>query len=222
MFISDTIRQRVLDAGKSCFANDNISNHVTKQEMEKLEDQLEHIFANLLSALVIEYENDHNTVETPKRMAKMFVREIFSGRYQPCPEIKEFPNVKKLDQIYTIGPITINSTCSHHFVPIVGKAWLGLIPDGKVIGLSKFKRLADWIMCRPQIQEEATVQLADLIEEKIRPRALALVVNATHHCMTGRGIKDPGTTMTTSVMRGIFMDNDSARAEFLALIREQR
>ena len=222
MRISEEIKNSILKSSASFHANDNISDFVMQKDMEDLIGDVSSIVYDLLSALIIDIDRDHNTKDTPKRIAKMFVNEIFSGRYLPCPEIKEFPNAKQLDQIYTIGPITINSTCSHHFVPITGKAWLGIIPGENVIGLSKFKRLADWIMCRPQIQEEATVQLADLIEEKIKPRALALVVNATHHCMTSRGIKETSTSMTTSVMRGIFLDNQAARQEFLALIGNQK
>lgn len=222
MLISKEIKESVLNSGISYYANDNISDFVSNNNIDNLIDEISLIIFDLLNALIIDIDRDHNTKDTPKRIAKMFVNEIFSGRYLPCPEIKNFPNAKQLDQIYTIGPITINSTCSHHFVPITGKAWLGIIPGENVIGLSKFKRLADWIMCRPQIQEEATVQLADLIEEKIKPRALALVVNATHHCMTSRGIKETSTSMTTSVMRGIFLDNQAARQEFLALIGNQK
>lgn len=222
MPISEEIEKSILDSGALYNANDNISDYLKDGDIEGLIDEISSIFYDLLNALVINIDEDHNTRETPQRIAKMFINEIFSGRYLPCPEIKEFPNAKQLDQIYTIGPITINSTCSHHFVPITGKAWLGIIPGKKVMGLSKFKRLADWIMCRPQIQEEATVQLADLIEEKINPRALALVVNATHHCMVSRGIKEASTSMTTSVMRGIFFNNQAARQEFLALIGAQK
>lgn len=222
MLISKEIKESILNSGISYYANDNISDLISSNNIDNLIDEISLIIYDLLSALIIDIDRDHNTKDTPKRIAKMFVNEIFSGRYLPCPEIKEFPNAKQFDQIYTIGPITINSTCSHHFVPITGKAWLGIIPGKNVIGLSKFKRLADWIMCRPQIQEEATVQLADLIEEKIKPRALALVVNATHHCMTSRGIKETSTSMTTSVMRGIFLDNQAARQEFLALIGNQK
>lgn len=222
MLISEDIKNTIIKSGAKYHANDNIADYIMPDDMDDLIGEVSSIVYDLLNALIIDIDKDHNTKETPKRIAKMFVNEIFAGRYLPCPEIKEFPNAKQLDQIYTIGPITINSTCSHHFVPITGKAWLGIIPGDKVIGLSKFKRLSDWIMCRPQIQEEATVQLADLIEEKINPRALALVVNATHHCMISRGIKEASTSMTTSVMRGIFFDNQAARQEFLALIRDQR
>lgn len=220
MFTSEEVIKRLDNMGVNYLANDNINDHLGDDDLDDMQSDLEAIVYDLLRALVININDDPNTKETPKRIAKMFIREIFSGRYLPCPDIKEFPNAKGLDQIYTIGPITVNSTCSHHFVPITGRAWLGLIPGERIIGLSKFKRLSDWIMCRPQIQEEATIQLADLIEEKIEPRGLGLIVKATHHCMTSRGIKEASTSMTTSVMRGIFLNNQAARQELLALIRE--
>lgn len=220
MFTSEQVIKRLDNMGVNYLANDNINDHLGDDDLDDMQSDLEAIVYDLLRALVININADPNTKETPKRIAKMFIREIFSGRYLPCPDIKEFPNAKGLDQIYTIGPITVNSTCSHHFVPITGRAWLGLIPGERIIGLSKFKRLSDWIMCRPQIQEEATIQLADLIEKKIEPRGLGLIVKATHHCMTSRGIKEASTSMTTSVMRGIFLNNQAARQELLALIRE--
>ena len=135
------------------------------------------------------------------------------------PKITDFPNAKQLNQIYTLGPITIRSACSHHMVPITGRAWIGILPSDRVIGISKFVRLTEWVMARPQIQEEATVQLADIIESMIKPQGLAVVVEATHNCMTWRGVRENDTKMTTSVMRGVFLDSSDARAEFFRLIK---
>jgi GTP cyclohydrolase I len=137
------------------------------------------------------------------------------------PSVTDFPNAKHLDEIYTIGPITVRSGCSHHMVPIMGKAWVGVLPSERVIGISKFIRLVEWIMARPQIQEEATVQVADLIEQLINPKGLAIVVRAQHQCMTWRGVRETDTSMTTSVMRGVFLTNPAARSEFLKLIEGQ-
>lgn len=176
---------------------------------------------SLLDALLIDTKADHNTRDTAKRMAKMYVHEVLRGRFYPAPEITDFPNVSNLDELYVTGPITVRSMCSHHFAPIVGKAWIGVLPSERVIGLSKFNRIADWIMRRPQIQEEATVQLADFIEQAIQPRGLAVVVKARHMCMTWRGVcEHDDATMTTSVMRGAMRESDSLRAEFLSLIKE--
>jgi GTP cyclohydrolase I len=152
----------------------------------------------------------------------MYVREVFAGRYEKAPKITDFPNAKELDQIYAIGPITIRSACSHHFVPITGKLWIGILPSDRVIGISKFVRLANWIMSRPHIQEEASIMLADELQKRINPKGLALVMDAQHQCMTWRGVKETSTTMTTSIMRGVFRDIPEARAEFMKLIEATR
>jgi GTP cyclohydrolase I len=151
----------------------------------------------------------------------MYLREVFKGRYQPRPPVTDFPNAKALDEVYTVGPITVRSACSHHLVPIMGQAWIGVIPSERVIGLSKFNRLTEWVMSRPQIQEEAAIQLADEIEALIQPKALAVVLRAQHLCMTWRGVRESQTSMTTSIMRGIFRDKPEAREEFLSIIKGQ-
>jgi GTP cyclohydrolase I len=151
-------------------------------------------------------------------VAKMYVRELFAGRYSPPPHVTEFPNSKRLDELYTVGPITVRSTCSHHFCPVTGSAWLGVVPGARLIGLSKFNRIADWVLSRPQIQEEAVVQLADAVERLIEPRGLGVVIKASHSCMTMRGVKDGGTVMTTSVMRGLLFTDPKTRSEFFNLL----
>jgi GTP cyclohydrolase IA len=216
-----SLKTRIKEIGGSFFANDNISAYLKAGDLDKIRADVELAMNDLLEALVIDVENDHNTKETAKRVAKMYVDEVFKGRFLPAPAITDFPNAKDLDQIYTIGPITVRSACSHHLVPITGQAWIGVIPSNRVIGISKFNRLCEWVMARPQIQEEATVQLADLIEEKINPLGLAVVVKATHQCMTWRGVRDNGVSMTTSVMRGKFREDEKARNEFLAIIKGQ-
>ena len=218
---SENLLQMLKAYGIPCKANDNISTaaNLTESEIADIQDSVEEACQNLLRALVIDTENDHNSRETAHRMAKMFVREVFKGRYLPMPDLKDFPNAMQLDTVYVVGPITIRSACSHHFVPIMGKAWVGVLPGERVVGLSKFSRLADWVFSRPQIQEEATVQLADLLEKAIHPRGLALIVDAQHMCMTWRGVKESETTMTTSIMRGVFRDDARARSEFLELVK---
>jgi len=216
-----TIIDKIKAAGGSYFANDNISEYLEPKDLIKIKRNVEKAMQKVLEALIIDTDNDHNTKETAKRVAKMYIDEVFKGRYNEQPKITDFPNAKDLDQIYTLGPITVRSACSHHLVPITGHAWIGIIPNDRVIGISKFSRLTDWVMSRPQIQEEATVQLADLIEEKIKPKAVAVIIKATHQCMTWRGVKDNGVSMTTSVMRGLFRDDEGARNEFLSIIKGQ-
>lgn len=217
--MSESIISRIRQDGGSFYANDNISKYLQASEIEHLQAEVEEKVKALLKSLVIDTENDHNTQETAKRIAKMYLKEVFAGRYDAQPKITDFPNAKSLDQVYTLGPITVRSACSHHMVPITGRCWIGILPSDRVIGISKFVRLANWVLARPQIQEEATVQLADIIEELIKPKGLAVVIEATHQCMTWRGVRESETKMNTSVMRGAFRDEAETRAEFFRLIK---
>lgn len=201
-------------------ANDNIAAHITPFTLNLIEREVEQKFQGVLDSLLIDWPSDHNTQGTAKRVAKMFCREVFAGRFQQPPKLTDFPNAKNLDEIYLSGPITVRSTCSHHFCPILGKCWIGILPGKRVVGLSKFNRVVDWICSRPQIQEEMAVQLADYLESAIKPKGLAVVMQATHTCMTWRGVKEGGgCAMTNSIMRGVFRKNAAARAEFFQLIR---
>jgi GTP cyclohydrolase I len=136
------------------------------------------------------------------------------------PAITEFPNISRLDELMVIGPLTVRSACSHHLCPIVGKIWIGVLPNEKsnLIGLSKYARITEWIMGRPQIQEEAVIQLADILEDKIKPIGLAVVMDADHLCMQWRGVKDMNSKMLNSVMRGRFLEDTDLRREFLSLL----
>ena len=218
--VSATIRERLLRAGQRFHANDNISSFIEPGELEALLDEVAGKFGSVLDSLVIDTEHDHNTKETARRMAKMYLQEIFLGRYQASPRVTDFPNAERLNELMIVGPITVRSACSHHLCPVIGNIWVGIMPNEhtNVIGLSKYARLAEWVMGRPQIQEEAVVQLADLIEQKTRPDGLALVMEATHYCMSWRGVKDMGSKMVNSVMRGSFLRDSDLRREFLSLI----
>jgi GTP cyclohydrolase I len=218
--ISVKIRERLLAARKRFHANDNIAEFVTPGELEKLLDEVEVKMQGVLDSLVIDTANDHNTDNTARRVAKMYLNEVFRGRYVQAPSITEFPNVGHLNELMIVGPITVRSACSHHFCPVIGKIWIGVMPNEhtNVIGLSKYARLAEWIMGRPQIQEEAVVQLADLIQEKTQPDGLAIVMEASHYCMAWRGVKDMDSKMINSVMRGVFLKDPNLRREFLSLI----
>ncbi|WP_294766141.1 GTP cyclohydrolase I [uncultured Rhodoferax sp.] len=218
--VSVKIRERLLAARKRFNANDNIAPFIEPGELEKLLDEVEEKMRGVLHSLVIDIEHDHNTDNTARRVAKMYVNEVFKGRYAPVPTITEFPNVGHLNELMIVGPITVRSACSHHFCPVIGKIWIGVMPNEhtNVIGLSKYARLAEWIMGRPQIQEEAVVQLADLIQEKTQPDGLAIVMEASHYCMAWRGVKDMDSKMINSVMRGVFLKDPTLRREFLSLI----
>jgi GTP cyclohydrolase I len=214
------IRERLLAANKRFHSNDNIAEFVQPGELASILDEVEHKMQAVLDSLVIDTTHDHNTSDTARRVAKMFVQEVFRGRYVPAPTITEFPNAEHLNELMIVGPITVRSACSHHFCPVIGKIWIGVLPNEhtNVIGLSKYARLAEWVMGRPQIQEEAVVQLADLIQEKTQPDGLALVMEASHYCMAWRGVKDMDSLMINSVMRGAFLKDPNLRREFLSLI----
>ena len=218
--ISVVIRNRLKDARKRFHANDNISAYIEPGELGQLLDEVEQKMKGVLESLVIDTVSDHNTNDTARRVAKMYVQEVFGGRFAAQPKITEFPNVEHLNELMIVGPITVRSSCSHHFCPVIGKVWIGVMPNEhtSVIGLSKYARLAEWIMSRPQIQEEAVVQLADLIQEKTQPDGLAVVMNATHYCMSWRGVKDADSRMINSVMRGVFLKDANLRREFLSLM----
>jgi GTP cyclohydrolase I len=219
--VSERVRLRLQAAGRRFHANDNIAEFIEGEaELKALEDELTAKMHDVLETLVIDTRSDHNTRGTARRVAKMFLHEVFKGRYHRMPAVTEFPNAARLNELMIIGPITVRSACSHHLAPILGKLWIGVLPSeqSNLIGLSKFSRIADWIMSRPQIQEEAVMQLADLLEARIRPDGLGIVLEADHFCTHWRGVKDE-SHMTNSVMRGAFLTNPELRKEFLQLVR---
>ena len=218
--VSVKIRERLQAARKRFHANDNIAEFINPGELEALLDEVEAKMQGVLDSMVIDTEGDHNTQSTARRVAKMYLGEVFKGRYVNAPTITEFPNAEHLNELMIVGPITVRSACSHHFCPVMGKIWIGVLPNEhtNVIGLSKYARLVDWVMGRPQIQEEAVVQLADLIMEKTQPDGLAVVMEASHFCMSWRGVREMDSKMINSVMRGVFLTNPTLRREFLSLI----
>jgi GTP cyclohydrolase I len=218
--VSVKIRERLAAARKRFHANDNIAEFIQPGELDALLDEVSEKMQAVLDSMVIDTHNDHNTEDTARRVAKMYLKEVFAGRYAQVPKITEFPNAEHLNELMIVGPITVRSACSHHFCPVIGKIWIGVMPNEhtNVIGLSKYARLAEWVMGRPQIQEEAVVQLADLIQEKTQPDGLAIVMEASHYCMSWRGVKDMDSKMINSVMRGVFLKDNHLRREFLSLI----
>jgi GTP cyclohydrolase I len=195
--VSQRIRARLEARGQRFHANDNIAEFIEPGELDLLTREVEAKMAGVLESLVIDMTHDHNTQDTARRVAKMYVNEVFRGRYVPRPKVTEFPNAEHLNELMIMGPVTVRSACSHHLCPIMGRLWIGVMPnqDSDLIGLSKYSRLCEWIMSRPQIQEEAD-----------------------HFCMHWRGVKDNASKMTNSVMRGVFLDNGALRREFLSLI----
>ncbi len=218
--VSARIRKRIEGANRRFHANDNISAFLEPGELEALLEEVASKMEGVLESLVIDIKNDHNTRDTARRVAKMYLTEVFRGRYVSQPPVTEFPNAEYLNELMIVGPITVRSACSHHFCPIMGRLWIGVLPNehSNLIGLSKYSRLAEWVMSRPQIQEEAITQVADLLMKKVAPDGLAVVMEADHFCMHWRGVKDNATKMINSVMRGSFLKNPSLRREFLSLV----
>ncbi|MEN9491539.1 MAG: hypothetical protein RJA63_1988 [Pseudomonadota bacterium] len=221
--VSERIRSRIRKAQQRFHANDNISAYIEPGELDALLDEVQEKMQTVLESLVIDTESDHNTQGTARRVAKMYLNEVFRGRYVAAPPVTEFPNVEHLNELMIVGPITVRSACSHHFCPIIGKLWIGILPNehSNLIGLSKYARLAEWIMSRPQIQEEAVTQIANLLMDKMSPDGLAVVMEADHFCMHWRGVKDSDSKMINSVMRGLFLKDPSLRREFLSLIHNK-
>ena len=218
--ISIRIRDRLLKAKKRFNANDNIADFIEPGELDLLLDEVAAKMEAVLEGLVIDIKHDHNTQGTARRVAKMYLNEVFRGRYHTAPVVTEFPNVSSLNELMIVGPITVRSACSHHFCPIMGRLWIGVMPNqhSNLIGLSKYARLAEWLMSRPQIQEEAITQMAELLMIMVKPDGLAVVMEADHFCMHWRGVKDTSAKMINSVMRGSFLKDPALRREFLSLV----
>jgi GTP cyclohydrolase I len=218
--VSERIRSRLQHAHRRYHANDNIAGFIEDGELDALTREVEERVLALLHSLVIDVEHDHNTRETARRVAKMYVNEVFHGRYVPLPKVTEFPNASHLNELMIMGPITVRSACSHHLCPIMGRLWIGVMPneESDLIGLSKYSRITEWVMSRPQIQEEAIIQLSDLLVDMVKPDGLAVVMEADHFCMHWRGVKDNASKMVNSVMKGVFLKDGALRREFLSLI----
>jgi GTP cyclohydrolase I len=213
---SQRIRQRLENAKHRYHSNDNIADYINDGELDELQEEVALKLEEVLQSLVIDTVSDHNTQDTANRVAKMFIKETFSGRYRPVPKVTAFPNMG-YQSLYTTGPISIRSTCAHHFQNIVGRCWVGIVPEKEVIGLSKFNRIVHHIAERPQIQEEMTTQIADALKKYAKTENIAVVVKAEHHCMTMRGVREHESDMTTAIMLGAFKDDPALRQEFYDL-----
>jgi GTP cyclohydrolase I len=157
-------------------------------------------------------------LETPDRVARMYA-EIFAGLHlDPAVHLRK-TFTQKHDEMVLVTDIEFASCCEHHLLPFTGKAHVGYLPDGQIVGLSKLARVVEVFARRPQVQERMTEQIADLIMNELQPRGVGVIVEASHSCMTIRGVRKPGTTMRTSALRGMFKTNPATRAEFIALVR---
>ena len=206
-------------------SGENIKDVNLQVELENRIENATIIFGDFLEALGFNYKNDPQMKETPKRVAKMYLKELFSGCYEPEPKFTIFPNTKNYDEMIFEGNIEVNSICCHHFAPFIGTCCIAYIPekDGNITGLSKLNRVVEWFARRPQIQEELTAQIHDYLKEKLKPKGLAVHIEAVHSCVKMRGVKHHNTSMVTSAMSGVFLENKNlARTEFLSYINNLR
>jgi GTP cyclohydrolase I len=160
-------------------------------------------------------------LQTPARVARMYA-ELFSGLHEdPGPHLRKVFS-ENYDEVVLVKDISFNSTCEHHLLPFMGKAHIGYLPSGKVVGLSKLARVVEIVAHRPQIQERMTETIANLLEEELGAKGVAVVIEATHTCMTIRGVRKPGSLCVTSAMKGLFRKNPSSRSEIMSLIYTNR
>ena len=198
-------------------ANGNVP--LSEDERKLMIQRLEGKFDEVMEILRIS-KNDPNSAITNKRIARMLVCELFSGRFIQPPKFTVFPNRKQVDELIISRGIDIMSVCSHHWQPISGECSIGYIPGRYIVGVSKLSRIVNWFARRGQIQEELGEQIADYIENLIQPKALGVVIKARHYCMIARGVRasENSSVMITSVMRGYLANDLNLRNEFLKLL----
>ena len=199
------------------------SNESSVQTDEQKNDMIEKAAVKIkefLEILKFDVDTDQQLQGTPRRVAKMYVNELFRGCYEAEPSMTVFDNTKEYDEMVFLGPISIKSTCSHHIIPFLGSLYVAYIPNKKVVGISKLARIAKWFMRRPQIQEELTKQIADYIEAKLSPKGVAVYIEAQHLCMVARGVEETNSFMKTSELKGAFKENATTRDEFFSMIKK--
>ena len=216
-----TIKQRIDEAKASYKASDNISKYIKEGELPLLVDEVQAAFEDVLNSLIIDTDNDNNSRDTARRLAKMYVNELMAGRYQPRPKVTAFPNTghDRFEGMLTVKAELV-SMCSHHHQPVRGLAIIGLIPTGEVIGLSKYVRIAQWCARRGQLQEELCNQIAKEIMKSTDTENVGVYIEATHGCMENRGVSAHSSLTQTTVVHGLF-HNDAVKSEFMNNIKNQ-
>jgi GTP cyclohydrolase I len=223
MTISKIIAQRLQSDGARYWAGDNISQYINEDEYPLLIDELTGKFEDVLDSLVIDRHNDPNSMDTGRRLAKMYVGEIMAGRYDPAPKATAFPNDSddKYEGMLVVRS-ELKSMCSHHHQPVAGVAYIGILAANKLIGLSKYTRIAQWCARRGTLQEELNNVIADEIQTATGTENLGVYVQATHGCCENRGIMAHSSLTQTTVLRGAFRDDPSTKKEFFDNIKLQQ
>lgn len=223
MKISQTIRERIAADGGRAWANDNISDYLEEGDKQKLIDEAMPAFENVLQSLVIDTETDPNSKDTARRMAKMYINEIMSGRYDPMPNPSAFPNyIEGGYEGMLVVRSELTSLCSHHHQTVKGVAYIGIIAGPKLLGLSKYTRIAQWCARRGTLQEELNVMIADAIQKETGSEHIGVYVQATHGCCENRGIMATSSLTQTTVLRGAFKDEADVRKEFIDNVKLQQ
>ena len=223
MKISQTIRERIAADGGRAWANDNISDYLEEGDKQKLIDEAMPAFENVLQSLVIDTETDPNSKDTARRMAKMYINEIMSGRYDPMPNPSSFPNyIEGGYEGMLVVRSELTSLCSHHHQTVKGVAYIGIIAGPKLLGLSKYTRIAQWCARRGTLQEELNVMIADAIQKETGSDHIGVYVQATHGCCENRGIMATSSLTQTTVLRGAFKDEADVRKEFIDNVKLQQ
>jgi len=223
MKISQKIKERVLSAGARAWANDNISDYMEEGEKQLLIEEAMPAFENVLQSLVIDTETDPNSMDTARRMAKMYINEIMSGRYDPMPNPSAFPNyIEGGYEGMLVVRSELTSLCSHHHQTVKGVAYIGIIAGPKLLGLSKYTRIAQWCARRGTLQEELNVMIANKIQEITGTDHVGVYVQATHGCCENRGIRAHSSLTQTTVLRGAFKDEPDVRKEFIDNVKLQQ
>ena len=223
MTVSKIIAQRLQSDGARYWAGDNISKYINEDEYPLLIDELTGKFEDVLDSLVIDRHNDPNSMDTGRRLAKMYVGEIMAGRYDPAPKATAFPNDSedKYEGMLVVRS-ELKSMCSHHHQPVAGVAYIGILAANKLIGLSKYTRIAQWCARRGTLQEELNNVIADEIQAATGTENLGVYVQATHGCCENRGIMAHSSLTQTTVLRGAFRDDPSTKKEFFDNIKLQQ
>ena len=218
--ISEVIKARLKNASKRFFASDNISQFIYPDEKQHLIDEITEKFEGVLSSLIIDTDNDPNSQDTARRLAKMYVNEIMAGRYEPSPKVTSFPNDGKYDQLIIVRS-DIRSMCSHHHQPVSGICYIACLPGKNVIGLSKYTRIAQHLAQRGHLQEELTEMIAEEIVNLTESDAVGVYIRARHGCCENRGIRSSNSSTQTTVLKGRLKTDPAMRNEFMHNIQIQ-
>ena len=221
--LSQVLREQMKLDGKRFWAGDNISEYITEENKHNLINEATNAFETVLDTLLIDRESDPNSHGTARRLAKMYFNEIMAGRYDPAPDATAFPNdsADRYEGMLVVRS-ELRSMCSHHHQPVAGVAYIGLIAAEKLIGLSKYTRIAQWCARRGTLQEELANDIAREIAKATGAKDLGVYIQATHGCCENRGIMAHSSLTQTTVLRGAFKDDPGTKKEFFDNIKLQQ